>query len=457
MPDALQQALLERACVRTLDPCSEQDQILDLKNLITREHYLKNANLVGETLWQVAEANGQLLAVLGWSTAAKHLRLREEWIGWSAEQREARLPLVVNNARFLIPKSVEIPNLASKVMRLALGQLSDAWERHHGHPVVVAESFVDGQLFRGTAYQASAWERLGQTKGFARNHEDYYTAHDRPKQLWVRELRPGAKEQLRAERMSGDLAPHDAPPPARWRGPVGPARSLRERFKAVTDTRARHESFPLCTLLTLLAMAVLCGAGRGQRDLAAFSARLSQGQLKQLGVRRNKMGRYPSPSESTFFRALSAVSAPEVESVLKDWQREQRGEPAADDCLLAQDGKVLRASRGTATVNLVRVRSGQWEGTVGVDPAHGEIPAAREGLEGRRLDGGIWMADAAHTQRETTRQVVQDEGGHYIQRVKGNQEGLAARIEEALKPPGDAAAAIPPSGGGDDDAQSFPA
>ena len=33
------------------------------------------------------------------------------------------------------------------------------------------ESFVDGQLFRGTSYKASNWTRLGPTAGFGRRHQ----------------------------------------------------------------------------------------------------------------------------------------------------------------------------------------------------------------------------------------------------------------------------------------------
>jgi len=36
------------------------------------------------------------------------------------------------------------------------------------------ESFVDSQLFHGTAYKASGWTLLGPTSGFGRVAEDYY-------------------------------------------------------------------------------------------------------------------------------------------------------------------------------------------------------------------------------------------------------------------------------------------
>ena len=88
---------------------------------------------------------------------------------------------------------------------VCLQRLAQDWQRAYGHSVLVAESFVDGQLFRGTSYQASGWTLLGQTKGFARARQDYYVAHERPKQLWARELRPGARAILRGRNLPGAL------------------------------------------------------------------------------------------------------------------------------------------------------------------------------------------------------------------------------------------------------------
>jgi hypothetical protein len=62
----------------------------------------------------------------------------------------------------------------------------------YGHPIIVVESFVDRQLFHGTAYKAAGWTLLGPTAGFGRHAEDFDVRHDRPKQLWVRALDPAA-------------------------------------------------------------------------------------------------------------------------------------------------------------------------------------------------------------------------------------------------------------------------
>ena len=51
---------------------------------------------------RVAELDGQWVALLTFSAAAFHLKLRERWIRWAPRQRARRLLLVVNNSRFLV-------------------------------------------------------------------------------------------------------------------------------------------------------------------------------------------------------------------------------------------------------------------------------------------------------------------------------------------------------------------
>ena len=77
-----QQALLDGVEVRLLAP-GERERF---DRLIVEEHYLGNAQLVGEQLRYVAEYQGQWLALLGWSAPALHLKAREAWIEWSPEQ-----------------------------------------------------------------------------------------------------------------------------------------------------------------------------------------------------------------------------------------------------------------------------------------------------------------------------------------------------------------------------------
>ena len=87
------------------------------------------------------------LGVLVFCAASRRLRARDRWIGWSEEQRRRRLPLVVNNCRFLLLPDKTFPNLGSRSLRLTLDRLSADWQERYGHPVVLVETFIDPEQF----------------------------------------------------------------------------------------------------------------------------------------------------------------------------------------------------------------------------------------------------------------------------------------------------------------------
>jgi hypothetical protein len=338
MPQAEEQVVLEELELQLVD----LENLPRFQSLLRRHHYLGAIKPVGERLYYAARWHGQWLALLVFCAAAKHLRHREKWIGWTEEQRRKRLGLVVNNARFLVLPHWSLPNLATKVMGLCAQRLSADWQARYGHPVWLAESFVDTQLFRGTAYKASGWTELGPTQGYGRCGQDYYVKHDRPKALFVKELKRKARRSLCAEHLPELVARAvESKVPPRPTQRVGELRSLREHFARVPDFRGRVESYPLSSVLAMVACAHLCGAPRGHRDLKAFARRFTQAQRRALGVRRDKRGHHPAPSKATFGRVLCAVDPLRVEAALLDWQSQVRG-PAPQNQLLAADGKELR-------------------------------------------------------------------------------------------------------------------
>ena len=216
----LAQVIVRRVLPRELARC---------RQAVCEKHYLKSADLVGEQLWYVAERQGQWLALLGWSAAAYHLKGRDAWIGWNDTQRRARLWLLANNARFcLLTPAGDCPNLASYVMGQCLQRLSQDWQQAYGHPILAVESFVDTQLFRGTCYKATGWQAVGCTAGFQRVAQDFYQVHDRPKQLFVRELVKHAARTLRGRELPAALAGYERKVKPRCLLALEPAGSLRQ-------------------------------------------------------------------------------------------------------------------------------------------------------------------------------------------------------------------------------------
>jgi predicted transposase YbfD/YdcC len=399
--------------------------------LLVAQHYLKDATLVGQRLCYVAEYAGRWLALMAWSAAAYHLKERDEWIGWTEEQRRRRLGWVANNSRFLILEDAHYPNLASRVMRLCLARLSTDWQVRWGHGLLAAESFVDGQLFRGTSYRVSGWTQLGQTEGWGRHRQDFYVRHDRPKQLWVRELRAGARELLRAEQLPAEWVALEQPVVPRCAYGVKPLARMMEYFRRVKDWREVAKRYPCASLLAVVLCATLCGVMRGQRDLAAFAAGLTQAQRRGLRFRKDRRtGKYPAPKETTFFRLLTNVDSHELEQVLLDCQTQVLGPPTEEDRLIAYDGKKLRSARGLELASGFSVQTGRWMGTEAVEAGSNEIPAIQRLLARTDLTGQTAVLDALNTQQATARQVVQDCGGDYVLTVKGNQKGIGQTMEQ---------------------------
>lgn len=165
--------------------------------LVHHYHYLGRPRLVGEHLKQLVFIEGQVVGCLGWASAAWKSAPRERWIGWSLAQKRARLPLVTNNVRFLLLPWVRVEHLASKVLALSARGLSTAWAARYGHPVVLAETFVDLGRFRGTCYRAANWQSLGTTRGHAKRGNAYHR-HGVAKALYVYPLHRAFRETLTA-------------------------------------------------------------------------------------------------------------------------------------------------------------------------------------------------------------------------------------------------------------------
>jgi hypothetical protein len=132
---------------------------------IDRYHYLGYKPLPGAQLRYFAYAGERLVGLLGFGAAAWKCAPRDEWIGWSREQRHGNLPGIVNNARFLIPPWIRVASLASKLLALSARSLPGHWEGRYGYRPVLLETFVDSERFTATCYRAANWSCVGWTQG----------------------------------------------------------------------------------------------------------------------------------------------------------------------------------------------------------------------------------------------------------------------------------------------------
>jgi hypothetical protein len=214
--------------------------------------------------------------------------------------------------------------------------------------------------------------------------------------------------------------------------------SLYEVFRGIPDPRDRRGTiYPLASVLTLVAVAMLCGA-RSLEAIAQWGRDYNE-LVPQLGfARRTRDGRrYRTPCISALHTLLAALGAAAFEAALTRWIL-ARGIADLPERVMALDGKALRGSQGHQLpgVHLLAAYCLDLEAVVAqlrVPGKTNEHKAALELLKVLPLGGTLITGDAAFTQRDLCAAVVAG-GGDYFLTVKENQPTLEADIRAAFGP-----------------------
>ncbi|MFZ2948858.1 MAG: Druantia anti-phage system protein DruA [Desulfuromonadaceae bacterium] len=165
-------------------------------HLLAEYHYLGFGATVGENMkYMVFDRYRRPLACLLFGSAAWKVACRDQGIGWDSHTRQARLHLITNNTRFLILPWVKVPHLASHVLGHTSRRISGDWMQKYGHPIVMLETFVERERFRGICYQAANWHWVGETLGRSRN-DRYNTLRVPVKDVYLYPLAKKARERL---------------------------------------------------------------------------------------------------------------------------------------------------------------------------------------------------------------------------------------------------------------------
>jgi hypothetical protein len=141
--------------------------------LISEYHYLGYVYPIGEYLKYIFFTHGRAIGCIGFSSAVRHLKCRDRFIGWSKVQRESHLHLIGYNSRFLILPWISIYCLASHLLGKIVKVVSEDWQSYFHHPIYFVETFVDTERFGGTCYKAANWIYLGQTTGRGKNDHTF--------------------------------------------------------------------------------------------------------------------------------------------------------------------------------------------------------------------------------------------------------------------------------------------
>lgn len=151
---------------------------------IQRYHYLGHQLIPGAQLRYFVRAADQIIALLSFGASAWKTQPRDEFIGWTHEQRPHKLHLVVNNARFLILPWIKYRNLASRILALISRRLPQDWHTRYAYRPVLLETFVEKPRFIGTCYKAANWLYLGDTQGRGKL-DQFHRRAAAVKSIWV--------------------------------------------------------------------------------------------------------------------------------------------------------------------------------------------------------------------------------------------------------------------------------
>jgi hypothetical protein len=306
---------------------------------------------------------------------------------------------------YLILPGVTIKNLASKILSLNLKRLSDDWCEYHGHPLLLAETFVDPKRYLGTCYRASNWELLGETNGFRKSAKKYIY-HGETKLVFVKLLEKNAKRHLTRAVLA-----------CRFRGKnmeitftKKQIDSLQDLLLTLPDTRApkgiRH---PYRSIIAIAMCAVLSGA-KSYSELGEWAKALTQKQLKQFQTFYSETKQcFVAPSESCIRRTLQNSDADAIDSALADWVYSITH---LANHALSIDGKVVNGAKDKNgnQLHLLSVflqQQGVITHQIAVDNKTNEIPELKTLLEPIDIEGKIVTVDALHTQKETATYITE--------------------------------------------------
>jgi len=208
--------------------------------------------------------------------------------------------------------------------------------------------------------------------------------------------------------------------------------SLYARFQHLSDPRHAHgKRYSLTTLLTIIFLAKLCGKDR-PGEIADWAKNHAEELAQLLKLKRSWM-----PHHNTIRRVFQDIlDEAEFDRLAQEYsQQEQTGEGE----VLAMDGKALRGTRiagregSDYVLSVYNVSQQQVVAQAAVESKENEIVAAPRALEEVSLAGKVVTADALHTQRAISEQIVA-RGGDYLWPVKENQPRLYEDIQRLFTP-----------------------
>ena len=207
-------------------------------------------------------------------------------------------------------------------------------------------------------------------------------------------------------------------------------RSIASHFAALDEPRSAIQRRHKLIEMIIIAIAATLSGAEGWVGVATFA------KTKEAWLRSFLELPAGIPSHDTFGRVFALINPEQFAACFRQWSAAVA--ELIPDAMIAVDGKTLRRShnraKGLAALHLVsawatanRVVLGQ----VATEAKSNEITAIPRLLEWLKLEGCIVTIDAMGCQTKIAEQII-SQGGDDVLALKGNQETLAAEVEEAF-------------------------
>jgi hypothetical protein len=211
--------------------------------------------------------------------------------------------------------------------------------------------------------------------------------------------------------------------------------SLREMFGKLPDPRRNNRSYPISSLLCLVAMGLFAGK-TNLAEIQRYGQFLTSQQCKWLGWPRKKGAKgYKAPSYKALYNLLGKLDPEAFSGALCRWMGSHLGSlPRA----LALDGKYVRDKvltlclsehrHGTPVAVAIAADKPRTED----NKKDGELTKAKALLGNTNLDGAVVTGDALYDTKAIARQIVEN-GGDYLVQTKDARRKPVKRAKELLQ------------------------
>lgn len=164
--------------------------------LVAKYHYLGHKTTVGRSCRYLFASDNILLGAISFTSPSWGIKSRDTILQQIGIPMSSIHDSVVNNSRFLILPNATIPNLASKALSLSTRAVVNDWEEYYTFKPLVAETFVEPTLFKGTCYKAANWTEVGETAGYRKSGSSH-SNNQAPKQVFIYGLTKKIRRELR--------------------------------------------------------------------------------------------------------------------------------------------------------------------------------------------------------------------------------------------------------------------